>query len=131
MRRSVAVLASVAVAACLTEPHPAATTGPTKIAYQSPFFAGNQSSKSFTLPAAADHAGDAIVVHLTSLAFDSPNFTVTGTGAWTFQMLGRFGAASLFAAIAPDTNPAMFTITTDTNVPSPNTEVLADEFTGN
>jgi hypothetical protein len=77
---------------------------------------------------AALSADDAIVVHIASQAAIDTSFQVLAPG-WTFMLIGSNHASATFGAIAPDTQPAMFIVTTTS--PGAAMVLLADEFTGN
>jgi hypothetical protein len=76
---------------------------------------------------AAAAEGDAIVVHVASNAAGTA-IEVLAPG-WSFVPLGTNQNAASFGAIAPDSKPAMFTVTS--SPPGSGIIVLADEFSGN
>jgi hypothetical protein len=73
------------------------------------------SSDTFTM--AAQHAGDAMLLHVFCETGTTPAMvTIAGTSGWTWTMLTSLGSASsfrgaAFGAVAPDTASATFTVT--------------------
>jgi hypothetical protein len=122
MRQGLA--ATLMLAACFDKP-----PRPGNLAYRGTFQTQDLvPTAPITFTQAALATGDAIVVHVASSASINTSYQVLAPG-WTFTMIGSNSASASFGAIAPDTQPAMFTVTTSS--PGAATVLLADEFTGN
>jgi len=134
MRRGALALC-VALAACFSKPpQPQGGAGSDAAAgtirYVKPIVAQESATQGFT--AAADHAGDAIVVHVTCVNTKPSSIAITG--AWTFTELGPLTSngcctTDSFGAVATSTTAAAFQVMT--SEPCADMVILGDEFTGN
>ncbi len=127
MRWGLAVIWAV-LPGCLTEP---TSRESSKIAHVGVFVGG----QSATFTAAAQHAGDAVVVQVfcNSGSTGAPAFDLATPG-WTIDRLGVAGIpgywAASFGAIAPDTGPHDFVATLPADCLT-RPVLLGDEFTNN
>jgi hypothetical protein len=127
MRRVLAV-ACACHAACFDKP----PAPPAKIEHESVFVAQQANA---TFVAAAQHAGDAIVIHVSCLhaPFAADSFEIVAAG-WTFVPLGSVAVTSgccagqSLAAIAPNVASTQFAANSTPMCPDGKTIVLGDEF---
>jgi hypothetical protein len=96
---------------------------------------GTASGTTDTFTARAQHVGDAVVVHGYCYSTARPTAVSLTSPGWSFALLGAVAGeddhmdwAAAFGAIAPDTDPATFTITWSVGDCAMGTDTLGDEL---